>query len=344
VSLGIESPDIESTEASISRSPSTGFLSSQSLPRNHPFAGTHSIEERKQYWNSLPLYTSDSVVANSKCSVENPFWIRSESNNRRSPSTHDDQAAVSPQLTEFQQQKPIAASKSSVLNTLCCRPGTVTPTYTLRTSRLPVRTGTTLPARFKLRTNWGRKRRALDFDTLQHQTDNTLEAATEGLSSPPVAKEKRLIMSQHQSRTPIRTNYSGNDRLLGPAPLSSMIRRAPDSVRSSPPSLTRDTEDIQSTPTSSLGDRLRNTTLADLPLGPTIAEQIANLLLAVACDRRNPYNILSHRQLGHAQPSEDDEVSPRVQVNSHYPYQIRSPSAPFPVNLAQQPSSEYARD
>jgi hypothetical protein len=181
---------------------------------------------------------------------------------------------------------------SSVLKTICCRPGTATPSLMPHAiSRLPVRAGATLPRRFKLRPGWGKK----------HHAPSDTDAKS--VASTHFTFESRLPTLSSQSCT---SSAARSSPLLNPAPLSSMIRRAPHSITtlstpSLPHALTR--SPAPPIPTHSplsikapvplnptLHALLSVTRLSDLPLrSPLDVQHINALLLDVARDRDGPH-------------------------------------------------------
>jgi hypothetical protein len=139
---------------------------------------------------------------------------------------------------------------------------------------------------------------------------------------------KRSENTQHRSKPRVVNVESQTQSVIGPpVDLSKMIQRAPDSIRTSSPLLGsevgpsgikegvhRARRETHSGSSSSLGDRLRQTKLEDLPLRFGAAEEIRNLMLDLERDQNVPTNTPIPHRVGH--PDAIDPIStPASQAN-----------------------------
>ncbi|CAN9410073.1 unnamed protein product [Alternaria sp. RS040] len=101
---------------------------------------------------------------------------------------------------------------------------------------------------------------------------------TQGVIGPPVDLSKMIQRAPESIRTP--SPLPGSD--AGPSEMRSNIERVPRQARSDS--------------SSSLSDRLRKTTLEDLPLRFGAAEEIRNLMLTLERDQKGPTNTPVQRE------------------------------------------------
>jgi hypothetical protein len=277
------SPSLTSAPTSLSYSSSIGFLSADSLPPDHPFAGTSTVEQRRQYWNSLPLYRGSSFISSVGRLSKSNFWTKSNGSSCKEPSIEDNQAVVSLHPSAPEQQKSMCGVASGIVDTLCCRPGAVTPATLPRVSRLPILARATLPAKFKLKTGRGKKIRALEDVRDQDQDIGEISPAEASLDSP-APTDRRVPTLSHQTKTLSSTGY-----ILNSTPSSRTVTQPSVNIKSTTPPL-HAPQSIQAPQASpSLNSLLRSTTLSDLPLRDEDTRDINNLLRDVARDRNTSY-------------------------------------------------------
>jgi hypothetical protein len=181
-------------------------------------------------------------------------------------------SALSPrQSNPILHMKPVPSIHSKFSNvlmkTLCCRPGSVTPT---QRSRLPVRVSSTIPIYIKKRVRRLRKPNTVRFEMVQ--TELASAASSSSLST------RRDAMSLSSDSALSQT------QLVGAVSLSDMILRAPESVVSG-----------QSDGDGGLGEKLKHLSLEDLPLREGEREEISRLLRDMERDSKefkdHPYRL-----------------------------------------------------
>jgi hypothetical protein len=210
--------------------------------------------------------------------------------------------------------------RSSLLNTLLCRLGSAKPSFEQQVSRLPVHIAATLPARLKMKAGWGKKRHVVHFD-MQQQTgggpslgitrhvptpshrNRTPQGSIAPSSSKPADASSSNI-STFDRRLPTISRCSripGSAGGIRSSSLASTIKTRPDRAQSpasatnghrealqarSRPTVIRSLESQASESRSlSLEERLRHTTLRNLPLDEGGAQRISQLMRDIEYNR-----------------------------------------------------------
>lgn len=458
---------VEGRYASLDAKPYVAFVSVESLPSTHPFAHTKTVDQRKVYWKTLPMYSGTSLpvlpptpVPDMRRGVDEAASTQVENGGEKAgegarkgqecwesvvrtggvdvadrdkegrvsvetfdtaedgPSGREDRGgdeelsqfavSTSSQSCQVEDQtqpqkscdvadpanksKSQSIGRSKLLKNLLCRPQSITPTLEQQVSRLPVRVmdRSTLPARFKMRTGWGRKREVVEFDIQNQNKGKGKEAEEGGIGSesgkaeetndemggsdkspterfesklPKLSHRKRMpgiipgsakarpasssstsqnvssdIMGISPTAPPISTDVSGTgagisealnatyprsdtstsvsndldrtaqtyiptsvsgrdvgihealEAISHPVPAPTSPNSTDQTARASP---STSTSTSTPSPTPSLQDRLRKTSLSDLPLGPSGAQRITTILRAI---ESNKYSTWPHSQ------------------------------------------------
>jgi hypothetical protein len=274
----------------------SSLVSLLSLPSSHPFHGTTTMEQRQRYWDSLPTYSGAStpvgvggpsrglVSAFSSFSTTTSFpefssfatlrptsvvdehgegdeaWedvdVSREENGRRKAICDEERPNISSPAEAKGKDKGKGKEKAKLSEILCCRAQTGTP---VGQSRLPVRVGAAISVKRRYKMKKGLVRMSLDSRKELAQGPST----------------QMSLMPRRGRTPPPRPRRPDEEDLLLLAPSAS------SSSSSLPSSSTESSERDE----RSLEDRLRNTTLEDLPLGEHDAAEVRSLVAELVRDR-----------------------------------------------------------
>jgi hypothetical protein len=287
--------------------------SMETLQSTHPFKGLSKVERRGE-WEGLRAYSGTSLPYIPGTPVGNGGGVSMGTPNAAGDDSYDQQQE---RQRSTLRDTPVASSDIVVqrgrdgsgrkkgFRDLIWRGKEVMPREEERISRLPRMVGTsTLPARFKMKTGWGKKR-VIDFDIqpkLEHFSPNSGKVAQRGVGEASAAQRERnkesklLKLANHTKPRSIpakpnpvshpspTTNHPGNTRRTQSRksipPPNSVIHQALNALSNSQ----------LATPPTSLAQRLQRISLADLPLREGGAERITHLLRDIERDTREMYD------------------------------------------------------
>lgn len=270
----------------------SSLISLLSLPPSHPFHGTTTMEQRQRYWDSLPTYSGAStpvaglgavraqVSAFSSFSTTPSFpsfpsfsTLRPASagnqdadeacedvvEQERRKAIYDEERPIIPSPTEAKgkrKEKDKGKGKKMILGSLCCRAQSGTP---FGQSRLPVRVGAAIPMRKRYKVKKGLVRMSLESRDDLGGGPSTQMSLMPRMDRTPPPRPRRP--DEEESLLPLHSHSSSSSSL----PSSSTD---PDS---------RDVMSVE--------ERLRNTTLEDLPLSEQDAAEVRSLVAELVKDR-----------------------------------------------------------
>lgn len=264
--IGTSSVHEEAAPENLASNPS--LISLLSLPSSHPFHGTTTMEQRQMYWDSLPTYSGVSLPVGAQppsfASFPTPPLPSLPSSSTLRPASgvngderEDDVVEAERRRAICDEERPVinmeGKGKAKLLDTLCCRAQTGTP---VGQSRLPIRIGAAVPSKKKYKLKTGLVRMPLD----------SRDELGGGSSSNPTG-----VSSWSQTSLP---HPDGHDEEVSLLPMR-------PSLSSLSPASTNDSEQNE----RSVEERLRNTTLDDLPLSQQDAEDVRELMAELVRDR-----------------------------------------------------------
>lgn len=265
-----EAKDVTVCEYTDTSPSSTSLISLLSLPRTHPFAGITNMEQRQQYWDDLPTYSGASICTPrdfpSCDTLDHNYSSVAEEDQRRKAICDEERPEIASNGKDMGKGK--GKEKVSVLETLCCRVQTGTP---VRMSRLPFRVGAVGLGRDKYKVKRGMVRMPLD---------STEELGSErdiGTLGPAQNQDLCGESSKVLERREAASNHS---------------------AASSASLLLHDAAEEGEASSSSLEERLRKTTLQDLPLSLQDTAHVRALVLELVGDREGMVETWPLRSLG----------------------------------------------
>lgn len=215
------------------------------------------MEQRQQYWDNLPTYSGASVFTPRDFLSYETFYHSTsaitDEDQRRKAICYEERPAIASNGKDMGKGK--GKEKASVLETLCCRAQTGTP---VRMSRLPIRVGAGGLGRDKYKVKRGMVRMPLDSrEELGSERDiGTLGSA----QNQDLCRESYKVLERREATS----NHSATSSA------SLLLHDAAEEGEGSSPSLE---------------ERLRNTTLQDLPLSLQDAAHVRALVLELVEDR-----------------------------------------------------------